>query len=371
MCEEPKDFCTSTSAFVLSSFCDSFERDSGGQDASSIGICSAAQESAVAGDLDSQVRELRALVEQMRTENAQSRAEMQELRQELQDTRKLLTAARDGSESRPNILSNGANPSRGNSATATALEPAQQIPAAAADLGSRVQKLEESTQLLGSKIDEQYQTKVETAAKYRARLSGIVLMNAFRNVGSSDNLDFPNYAQPAPAGHIAGQLGRHLAADRNRPGNFRPNPGRSEDFGQCATSILPEDFPSTPNGVNFGIVRLQTASLRLDWEHTSVDRRPGFAFHLAAFSHFVCVAGHAGLRLCRKSVGLDAATSRRASLRSCRPTRRLPCRRNSGQSRLGASFRSVLSLRASGRTVRSAGLCDAHGMVAASVRTIR
>ena len=29
-------------------------------------------------------------------------------------------------------------------------------------------------------------------------------------------------------------------------------------------------FPSTPNGVNFGIVRMQTASVRLDWQHTSV-----------------------------------------------------------------------------------------------------
>ena len=29
-------------------------------------------------------------------------------------------------------------------------------------------------------------------------------------------------------------------------------------------------FPATGNGVNFGIVRLQTASLRFDWEHTSV-----------------------------------------------------------------------------------------------------
>jgi len=29
-------------------------------------------------------------------------------------------------------------------------------------------------------------------------------------------------------------------------------------------------FPATGNGVDFGVVRLQTASLRLDWEHTSV-----------------------------------------------------------------------------------------------------
>src|SRR5260370_5695557 len=39
-------------------------------------------------------------------------------------------------------------------------------------LDSRVQKLEEATQLLGSKVDEQYQTKVETASKYHARRSG-------------------------------------------------------------------------------------------------------------------------------------------------------------------------------------------------------
>jgi hypothetical protein len=29
-------------------------------------------------------------------------------------------------------------------------------------------------------------------------------------------------------------------------------------------------FPSTPNGVNFGIARLQTGSLRLDWKQTSI-----------------------------------------------------------------------------------------------------
>ena len=29
-------------------------------------------------------------------------------------------------------------------------------------------------------------------------------------------------------------------------------------------------FPSTPNGVNFGVARMQTASVRLDWQHTAV-----------------------------------------------------------------------------------------------------
>ena len=29
-------------------------------------------------------------------------------------------------------------------------------------------------------------------------------------------------------------------------------------------------FPATNNGVDFGLVRMQTASVRLDWQHTSV-----------------------------------------------------------------------------------------------------
>src|SRR5580700_1029066 len=144
-------------------------------------------------ELDSQVRELRAVIEQMRTENAQSRAEMQELRQELQDTRKLLAPLAAAANAGP--------PASVPAESAAPVSPnASETAAASGDLGNRVQKLEESAQLLGSKINEQYQTKVETAAKYRARLSGIVLMNAFRNVGASDNLDVPDYAEPPTPG---------------------------------------------------------------------------------------------------------------------------------------------------------------------------
>src|SRR5947208_10008227 len=80
----------------------------------------------------------------------------------------------------------------------------------ATPLEQRVQKLEESTSLIGSKIDEQYQTKVESASKYRARLHGIVLMNAFRNVGGSDNLDFPSYSEAVPSGFARATVGATL-----------------------------------------------------------------------------------------------------------------------------------------------------------------
>jgi hypothetical protein len=239
-----------------------------------LSTCSWAQESTATGasqageasvrELDSQVRELRALIEQMRTENAQSRAEMQELRQELQDTRKLLA---------PLAASANANPSSSAVAAETAPygNPTQTAAAMPplADMGSRVQKLEESTQLLGAKIDEQFQTKVETAAKYRARLSGIMLMNVFHNVGASDNLDFPDYAQPGPPATNQASFGATVRQTEIGLEIFGPTLAGAKSSANVVFDFA-GGFPSTNNGVNFGLVRMQTASLRLDWKHTSV-----------------------------------------------------------------------------------------------------
>ena len=215
-------------------------------------------------DLVSQVRELREAIEQMRAENAQSRAEMQGLRQELQETRKLLA---------PLALATSTSPSSSSpaeSAPYSANSAAAATPASPADLGGRVQRLEESTQLLGSKINEQYQTKVESAAKYRVRLSGIVLMNAFRNVGASDNLDLPDYAQPPAAPGLAQtSFGATLRQSEIGLEIFGPTLAGAKSSANVQFDFA-GGFPATNNGVNFGIARIQTASLRLDWEHTSV-----------------------------------------------------------------------------------------------------
>lgn len=222
-------------------------------------------------ELDSQVRELRAVIEQMRAENAQSRAEMRDLRQELQDTRKLLAPLAVSTNASPSLSVPAESMPYGGSATASANAAESQSISGTptADLGSRVQRLEESTQLLGSKINEQYQTKVETAAKYRARLSGIVLMNAFRNVGASDNLDFPNFAQPVAPGDPSARLGATMRQTEIGLEIFGPTLAGAKS----SASVLFDfagGFPATNNGVNFGMVRMQTASLRLDWQHTSV-----------------------------------------------------------------------------------------------------
>ena len=213
-------------------------------------------------DLQEQVRQLRSLVEAMRAENAQSTAEMHQIRQDLQATRALLEPA----------VSNGtaATAARTLAASTEASVPTVDTSSqSASSIDERVQKLEESTSLMGSKIDEQYQTKIETASKYRARLHGIVLMNAFRNVGGSDNLDFPTYSEPVRFGSPTANMGATLRQSEIGLEIFGPNVA-----GAKTSADIQFDFsgglPATGNGVDFGVMRMQTASVRFDWQNTSV-----------------------------------------------------------------------------------------------------
>ena len=266
-------------------------------------------------ELDSQVRELRAMIDQMRSENAESRTEMRELRQELQDTRKLLM---------PLASAASATGSAGETARSTKPASAGSISEGqetsntptSADAGTRLQRLEESTQLMGSKIDEQYQTKVETAAKYRARLSGIVLMNAFRNVGTSDNLDIPDYAQPPAPGSTSGaSFGATLRQSEIGLEIFGPTLAGAKTSANVQFDFA-GGFPADSKRSQLWHCANANGKFAARLEEHFPDRRPGFLIYLAAFSHVVCIPGDPGAGLCRQSVGLDATTARRASIQS-------------------------------------------------------
>jgi hypothetical protein len=254
-------------AFAVATFvsCSTFGR---AQDTPATARATGVQSASAVTDLQDQVRQLRTLVEQMRAENAETRAEMHQLRQDLQATRAMLDrpATPAGAESTA-AAAQSASPQQESSGASNTTNPSTAL--ASTQLEERVQKLEENTSLLGSKIDEQYQTKVESASKYRARLHGIVLMNAFRNLGASDNLDFPDYAEPVPPGWPSATLGATLRQSEIGFEIFGPNLAGARTSADVQLDFA-GGFPATGNGVDFGIVRLQTANLRFDWEHTSV-----------------------------------------------------------------------------------------------------
>jgi hypothetical protein len=194
-------------------------------------------------------------MEAMHTETEKYRAETIELRHELDESRTESSAAQ-------------ASVMRGDDAvgahlTVTAAEAQN---AAADDHDAR---LDEEFQLLSGKIDEQYQTKVESWSKYRVRFSGIVLFNLFSNTGAVDNADIPNLALASAAGASGGSFGGTLRQSQlgfNVTGptfaGARTSADIRFDFGG--------GFSNVSNGVNYGLAWLRTGTARLDWTNTSV-----------------------------------------------------------------------------------------------------
>ena len=201
-------------------------------------------------ELQSQVRELKELVLQLQQQTTASRAEISHLRQELE-------------------AQQGANGTIVGGESAID-EPSPAISSSStAQLAHRVDRLAEDEQLVSDKVNEQYQTKLESASKYRIRFSGIVLFNLFGNSGYPDNQDVPTWVlKPDPMdspGSVGGTLRQSILGFEV----FGP-----DLFGAHSSGNVNLDFgggfPATYNGVNSGLVRLRTAAVRLDWKDTSV-----------------------------------------------------------------------------------------------------
>jgi regulator of replication initiation timing len=210
-------------------------------------------------DLQEQVRQLQGVVAEMRSENQQTRAESAKLRKEIEQLR-------TGSEGKSGVPSEVvATTVPAQDAAATAVQRAE----VDQQKDSRDARQEEEYNLLSGKIDDQYQTKVESASKYRMRLSGIVLLNLFNNKGAVDSIDVPTLSYATTPGYANGNLGATLRQSEIGFEVFGPRVGGAKtradlqlDFGG--------GFEPAPNGVNAGIMRLRTGTVRLDWENTSV-----------------------------------------------------------------------------------------------------
>jgi hypothetical protein len=212
----------------------------------------AAQLAAAVRELQAQVQELRSAVAEVRAEAAQYRAETASLRQELEASRGQQSA--EGQPQTPPSQEEAAGTQTASTSSSDA---------------TRLSALEENYQLLNSKVDDQYQTKVESASRHRVRLSGLVLLNLFSNRGSADNFDYPNYV-PAPTGwDPQGGFGATLRQSQLGLEVFGPRLAGAETSGQISLDFA-GGLPNTLNGVNFGVVRLRTASMRLDWQSTSI-----------------------------------------------------------------------------------------------------
>ncbi len=195
-------------------------------------------------ELNGKIEMLTRSLEQTQTELARSRSEIEQLRAMLGEVLKRM----DGGAT---IV-----PPQGASAgTGEAAAPAAQIS-------------QDDWDLLNARVEEQRQTKVESGSKFRLKLSGLALFNAFDNSGNVDNLDLPSIALPKFAGNPAGGVGASVRQSIIGLTGFGP-----QLFGARTSADLQMSFygglPSGYTATTSGIANLRIARIRFDWENTS------------------------------------------------------------------------------------------------------
>jgi len=213
--------------------------------------------------LQDQVKELRSIVSDLRTESERYRAETSELRQELH-----AVVARLPQRPATDQVIQPAQPS-GAAVAPTEVADSSSGGKQESDAAARVARLEEQYDLLTGKIDDQYQTKVESGSKYKVRLSGLVLLDLFTNRGGVLNADLPGLVDAPDALGRANSTGFSLRQSQIGLEVFGPQIAGAKTHGELQADFA-GGFPSAPNGVAFGLLRLRTGTVHLDWSHTSI-----------------------------------------------------------------------------------------------------
>ena len=223
--------------------------------------------------LQAQVQSLNSQVGELRAAEEREHAEARALRNELNRATAKLVATPGGTHDAYASVTSPANTSP-ETASPVSTSPAAVASAATsseqgASLEQRVTQLEDNQELTDAKVLEQSQTKVESGSKYRVRLSGMILLNAFETRGAVDNLDFPQVATPPEVPDTSGTFAGSLRQSQIGIDVFGPDVA-----GAHTSANVKFDFAGgqadTSNGAVMGIVRLRTGTVRFDWADTSI-----------------------------------------------------------------------------------------------------
>ncbi len=221
---------------------------------------------AVVNQLQSQVQTLNSQMSELHRLQQETSREAEQLRAELEQAKAQLAAKAAGAGL---VDESHAQQPLASPSVSAGMELLQGPPAADSSLQSRISKLEDDQELTNDKLTEQSQTKVESGSKYRVRLSGIILLNTDVTRGSVDNLDFPQIAVPAANPTATGSFSGSLRQSQIGVEAFGPDVAGARTSANVKFDFA-GGFPDTPNGAAFGIVRLRTGTIRLDWADTSI-----------------------------------------------------------------------------------------------------
>jgi hypothetical protein len=205
-------------------------------------------------DLDAEIRSLTESLEQTRSELAESRTEIKQLRTTLEE-----------------VISkvNGLRPAAAAEEKAVVAESPKMTNPTPGEGQGQANISQDDWDILNARIEEQRQVKVESGAKYRLKLSGLVLLNVSSTGGQVNNLDLPDVAVPGSPGSSSGSLSASLRQSIVGLTGIGP-----DLLGARTSGDLQMDFfgglPGGYEGASSGVARLRLARMRMDWKNTSL-----------------------------------------------------------------------------------------------------
>jgi len=200
------------------------------------------------GELEQKLQTISTTLAATERQLEQSQRQIQELQEELGQVRKQLDISRSA-------------------ITSSSVVPDPTTAKGADDLRERVETLEAQVKLHD-------QTKVESSSKYPVQLTGLILFNSFINRGSVDNFDLPSIAVPQTAGTNNGGGGAGMRQTILGIEAFGPKVAGAKTSANVNLDFY-GGIPYSNFGTSSGIVRMRTASINLDWDHTLLQ--VGFA----------------------------------------------------------------------------------------------
>lgn len=219
------------------------------------------------------------LLRQIQTAAEQAQAEARRAREQNEELQRQLVAnTEEITRLRQTITSFGEQMAALKNAAPKAIVENVTAPAPTIEIQSikaEVETLQEQVEVHTAQIKEQAQTKVESESKFRVKLHGIILANTYLNTNDSTLNDVPLFASQARTLTSQNNLGATLR--QSRFGFTMDGPKLSQALGGARLSAEAEfDFWGGETAEVLGLMRIVTASARLDWEKTSfiVGQRP-------------------------------------------------------------------------------------------------
>lgn len=146
-------------------------------------------------------------------------------------------------------------------------------PAIAPAAETRLAALEEEVDVHKAQLKEHAQTKVESDSRFRVRLFGALILNNYLNSNDSADSDVPRIAFPteAAAGRRRNNLGTTMRQSKIGLAMTGPRFGGARLSAEAEFDFWGGPATGRTEGDVLGVLRIRTASARLDWDRTSLE----------------------------------------------------------------------------------------------------